>query len=104
MSDLVLGIDIGTSGVRVAAVDQTGQLVAFAASSMPPPRRDQDRITQDAAEWSRGLDDAMSRLASMVDLARVGALAVDGTSGTLVAVDRHGGPVSMGSLYNDRAD
>ncbi len=104
MSDLVLGIDIGTSGVRVAAVDQTGQLVAFAASSMPPPRRDQDRITQDAAEWSRGLDDAMSRLASMVDLARVGALAVDGTSGTLIAVDRDGGPVSMGSLYNDRAD
>ena len=78
--------------------------MAFAASSMPAALRDHDRITQDAAAWSRGLDDAMTRLASMVDLARVGALAVDGTSGTLVAVDDRGIPVTVGSLYNDRAD
>lgn len=104
MSDLVLGIDVGTSGVRVAAVDQAARPVAFAASTMPVAHRDHDRITQDAAAWSRGLDDAMTRLASMVDLARVGALAVDGTSGTLVAVDDRGIPVTAGSLYNDRAD
>ena len=104
MSDLVLGIDVGTSGVRVAAVDQAAWLVAFAASTMPAAHRDHDRITQDAAACSRGLDDAMTRLASMVDLARVGALAVDGTSGTLVAVDDRGNPVTAGSLYNDRAD
>jgi sugar (pentulose or hexulose) kinase len=103
-SDLALGIDVGTSGVRVAAVDQAARVVAFAASSMPPPRRDQDRITQDAAAWSRGLDDAMRRLSSLIDPARVAALAVDGTSGTLVAVDDRGIPVALGSLYNDRAD
>ena len=104
MSDLVLGIDVGTSGVRVAAIDETGRLVAFAASTMPAARRDQDRITQDAAVWSHALDDAMKRLGSMVDIARVCALAVDGTSGTLVAVDDRGVPVAAGSLYNDRAD
>ena len=104
MSDLALGIDVGTSGVRVAAIDQAARVVAFAASSMPAALRDHDRITQDAAAWSDGLDDAMTRLASMVDLARVGALAVDGTSGTLVAVDDRGVPVTVGSLYNDRDD
>src|SRR3982074_23306 len=46
----------------------------------------------------------MARLASAVDLARIGALAVDGTSGTLVAVDELGRPVTAGSLYNDSAD
>jgi sugar (pentulose or hexulose) kinase len=46
----------------------------------------------------------MKRLASMVDLARVVAISVDGTSGTLVAVDDRGSPVAAGSLYNDRAD
>ena len=29
MSDLVLGIDVGTSGVRVAAIDQAGHVAAF---------------------------------------------------------------------------
>ena len=104
MSDLVLGIDVGSSGVRVAAIDQAAHVVAFAASAMSPAHRDGDRITQDAAVWERGLDDAMARLAAKVDLTRVGALAVDGTSGTLVAVDDRGVPVATGSLYNDRAD
>ena len=104
MSDLVLGIDIGTSGVRVAAIDQAAKLVSFAASAIPAACRDGERITQDASIWDRGLDDAMARLASTIDLSRVGALAVDGTSGTLVGVDDRGIPVTAGSLYNDRAD
>src|SRR6266851_254254 len=104
MSDLVLGIDVGTSAVRVAAIDQAGRVAAFAASAMPAPLRDGTRITQDPAVWVRGLDDAMERLASAVDLARISALAVDGTSGTLVPVDELGRPVAAGSLYNDSAD
>jgi len=104
MSDLVLGIDVGTSGVRITAIDHGAKVVAFAAAPMPPTHRDGQRITQDASVWARGLDDAMAHLASMIDLARVGALAVDGTSGTLVAIDDRGVPLSAGSLYNDRAD
>jgi len=104
MIDLALGIDVGTSGVRVAAIDQAGRVVAFAASSMPAPLRDGVRITQDPAVWVGSLGEAMARLAAAADLARIGALAVDGTSGTLVAVDQLGRPVAAGSLYNDRAD
>ena len=88
MSDLVLGIDVGTSGVRIAAIDRAGHVAAFATSTMPAPLRDGPRITQDPALWARALDDAMARLGSTVDLARIGALAVDGTSGTAAAVFR----------------
>jgi len=104
MSDLVLGVDVGTSGVRVAAIDHDARVSAFVTSTMPAAHRDGHRITQDAAVWRRALDDAMTRLASTVDISRVRALAVDGTSGTLVAVDDCGVPVTAGSLYNDRAD
>jgi D-ribulokinase len=104
MSDLVLGIDVGTSGVRIVAIDHAAKVVALAAAAMPAARRDGQRITQDASVWERGLTEAMVRLASLIDLTRVGALAVDGTSGTLVGIDDHGIPVSDGSLYNDRAD
>jgi D-ribulokinase len=104
MSDLVLGIDVGTSGVRIAAIDHAAKLAALAAAAMPAARRDGQQITQDASVWERALDEAMARLASMIDLTRVGALAIDGTSGTLVGIDDRGTPVSAGSLYNDRAD
>src|SRR5438309_11859289 len=100
MKDLALGIDVGTSGVRVAAIDPAGRVVASAASAMPAPLRDGFRITQDPAVWGSALDEAMARLAAAVDLARIGALAVDGTSGTLVAIDELGRPVAAGSLYN----
>jgi D-ribulokinase len=104
MSDLVLGIDVGTSGVRIAAIDHAAKVVAVATAAMPAAQRDGQRITQDASVWARGLSDAMTRLASMIELSRVGALAVDGTSGTLIGIDERGIPVSAGSLYNDRAD
>jgi sugar (pentulose or hexulose) kinase len=104
MSDLALGIDIGTSGVRVAAIDRDERVVAFVEAAMSAAQRDGHRITQDPEVWVRGLDHAMARLATTVDLRRVNALAVDGTSGSLVAVDAAGRPVATGSLYNDRAD
>src|SRR4051812_895935 len=104
MSDLALGIDVGTSGVRVAAIDRDERIVAFAEAAMPAARREGHRITQDPAEWVRSLEDAMQRIAAVVDLRRVAALAVDGTSGSLVAVDAAGRPLGAGSLYNDTAD
>jgi D-ribulokinase len=104
VSDVVLGIDVGTSGVRIAAIDHAAELVALATAAMPAARRDGQRITQDASVWERALDEAMARLASMIDLTRVGALAIDGTSGTLVGIGDRGIPVSAGSLYNDHAD
>lgn len=104
MSDLALGIDVGTSGIRVAAIDRDERIVAFAEAAMPAPLRDGHRVMQDPAVWVRGLDEAMRRLAAIVDLRRVRALAVDGTSGSLVAVDATGRPVAAASLYNDRAD
>lgn len=104
MSNLVLGIDVGTSGVRIAAIDHAAEVAALATAAMPPAPRQGDRITQDALVWARGLDDAMMRLSSMIDLTRVAALAVDGTSGTLVGIDDRGAPMAAGTLYNDRAD
>ena len=53
MSDLALGIDVGTSGVRIAAIDQDERIVGFAGAAMPAAQRDGHRITQDPAVWIR---------------------------------------------------
>lgn len=101
MSGLVLGIDVGTSGVRVAAVDAHGALAGMAAAPMAAPDRDGARVAQAPSVWWDATDRALRQLLATVDAGAVRALAVDGTSGTVLAVDASGAPVGPASLYND---
>ena len=98
---LALGIDIGTSGVRAAALDWGGDVVAQSAVAIPEPDRVGGSITQDARVWWRGVEAALRDLRARIDFARVGTVAVDGTSGTQVAIDRDGRPLASARLYND---
>jgi sugar (pentulose or hexulose) kinase len=99
--DLALGIDVGTSGVRIAALGADGAVVAEASESMPAPIRDGDAIRQDAEIWWRATLAAFGALGGKIDLSRVSAIAVDGTSGTILPIDREGAPLAHGRLYND---
>jgi D-ribulokinase len=98
---LVLGIDIGTSGVRVAALDEAGAVVAFAGEAMAAPDKAGAAITQDPAIWWQATQAALAHLRTRIDPARVAGLAVDATSGTIVAIDGAGAPVAPARLYND---
>lgn len=98
--DLALGIDIGTSGVRVAALDPMGSFVAKASATMPKP--DPSRPAYLAAwVWWHATETALKDIAAQIDLASVAAFAVDGTSGTLLAIDDDLQPVAPPSMYND---
>jgi sugar (pentulose or hexulose) kinase len=88
-----LGIDVGTSGVRAAIVDARKRVVGYAAEPFAPAG------ARDPLAWLGAVEAAIAQL----DLKGVGAIAIDGTSGTLVAVDAHGGPLAEGSMYNDEA-
>ena len=100
-SALSLGIDIGTSGVRAIAIDATGAVRGQATAAMPPPTRDGDSVLQDAEIWWRAVVDTLARLAPLLPLDQVGAIAVDGTSGTLLLADEAGLPLAPARLYND---
>ena len=89
---LALGIDLGTSGVRVAVLNQ---------------RR--DLLHTDSSGYERGLADPDDWLKSCIQLikaiphelrSQLRAVAVDGTSGTLVACDPHGTPLGQALPYN----
>lgn len=92
MSAVAVGIDLGTSGVRAAALDASGAVVGQAASALEARRL--------PAAWWRA---ARAVLEGLGDLGGVRAIAVDGTSGTLVCVNAAGTPVGPASLYHDRA-
>jgi D-ribulokinase len=96
MGARVIGIDVGTSGVRAAALADDGVAVGSAAVAMA--------TFGDAtapATWWNCVRAVISELRSSCDLSRVRALAVDGTSGTMLAVDRFGEPVGPARMYDE---
>jgi sugar (pentulose or hexulose) kinase len=98
---LALGIDVGTSGVRICALDDTGTMVASAAVAMSAPRRRGRAVRQDARTWWNTARKALAKLADAIDRSAVRAIAVDGTSGTVLAVDESGAPLAPARMYND---
>ncbi|MEO1470874.1 MAG: FGGY family carbohydrate kinase, partial [Pseudomonadota bacterium] len=95
---LALGIDVGTSGVRAALLGAEG-VVGFAKAAMA----DHGGDLRDPAVWARALDAALAGLDPDLK-AEVGALAVDATSGTVLALDAGDAPVGQALLYNDAVD
>lgn len=90
-SDLVLGIDCGTSGLRGVVVDAAGRVVAEAHRAFLPG-------TSDPAAWAAAMDAVVTEVAAGRPIA---AVAVDGTSGTLLLADGVGRPLGDALLYND---
>ena len=95
----MIGIDVGTSGVRAAALADNGAAVGSAAIAMT--------TFGDAtapATWWNCVRAVISELSSSCDLSQVRALAVDGTSGTMLAVDPSGDPVGPARMYDEPCD
>ena len=101
-SGLYIGIDLGTTGCRAIAVDAAGALRAEMSAPIPAPSGKDGQVTQDPGLWWKAVSGCLRNLLKQVDARRVQALAVDGTSGTLVLCDGKGSPVTPAIMYNDR--
>lgn len=99
--DLFLGIDFGTGGCRAAALDAGGELRAEAAVDLPPPRRGDGTSEQDPALWWTALIEVLRRIAGRIEAGAVRAIAVDGTSATLLLTDATGRPLGPALMYDD---
>lgn len=106
---VVIGIDVGTQGVRVVACDPQGVVQAqaaepFALTTLPelPPRW----AEQQPEIWWAAVTTCLRRV--IVDLRRqshpleaISALAVTSTSGTILPIDAKGKPLRPAMMYND---
>ena len=101
MQELVCGIDVGTSAVRVLACDLNGRRVAAATRDLRPVQVSGNRREQDPEDWWNATATALREALATVNPAAVRALAVDATSGTIVLVDPELRPLSAGIMYND---
>ncbi|QKC81508.1 FGGY-family carbohydrate kinase [Mesorhizobium sp. NZP2077] len=98
MMPLVIGIDIGTSGARAVAMRPDFSIAGQSAVRL-------DRFGQnprDPSAWWQAVQAALTDLLSSIDRAAVRAIAVDGTSGTLLPVDYAGRPLAEPLMYNDK--
>ena len=93
---LALGVDLGSSGLRIALVGPEGERLTEEASPYPTS-------LEDPWGWVEGLTSLCGRLPATARK-RIGALAVDGTSGTLLLCrpDGQPGPGCLGQAlpYN----
>ena len=100
-TDLFLGIDLGTSGCRAIAIDETNTLVAQHAVSLPAPLQRGKNIEQDATIWWRAVLQLLRQLFTEIDACRIAAMAVDATSATVLLCDPEGRPLHPALMYND---
>jgi D-ribulokinase len=105
---LIIGVDLGTSGVRALAAGATGHVLARAAMALPASAivRDANRHEQSPRDWRQAVCQATHALMDQLAAAgasesRLAGLAVDGTSGTVVAVDSTGAALRPALMYND---
>ena len=97
MAPRALGLDIGTSGVRAAIVRGEGDVLGLASTRFAEFGLDPAA----PATWRCAMQTTLARLRAECDFSGIVALAVDGTSGTMLAVDGDGEPVGPASLYDE---
>jgi len=97
----VIGLDLGTSGLRVIAVAPSGDVIASSTRPISALTFSHGVHEQDPAQWWQAIVDAAREIANKTLPAKSLALAVTSTSGSLVAVDSRGIPVRPAILYDD---
>ncbi|MER6343034.1 FGGY-family carbohydrate kinase [Streptomyces sp. NPDC001595] len=97
-----LGIDLGTQSVRALVVTADGTVLGSGAVPVGG-RRDGVRHEQDPRTWWTAVCGAARQAlrAPAASGARLGGLAVCGTSGTVLLTDGAGRPVSPALMYDD---
>ncbi len=98
---MYIGIDFGTSGCRGVVINPAGAILAEAAVTLPPSRVNGSEVEQSPQDWWQALEQLMPSLLSQCDRTAIRAIALDGTSGTVLLTDPAGKPLTLALMYND---
>jgi D-ribulokinase len=97
---LWMGLDIGTQSVRALVVGSDGE--AFGAGSRElRSERSNSCHEQDPEDWWQATAEACRDALARVDARRIGAVACDSTSGTVLMLARDGRPLTPAVMYDD---
>ena len=99
----VLGIDSGTQSLRAGIFDLQGNPVIFASKEYPIFHAQVGWAEQSANDWWEAakitVNECMQK--SRIDPEKIVGMSVDGTSCTVLPVDRQGNPLRNAFLWMD---
>jgi D-ribulokinase len=95
LTRLYLGIDFGTSGARAVAIDPHHQIHATASFGFS-----EDSAPDQTATWQIALFDLIEQIPESLRRS-IRAIAINGTSSTVLICDAAGQPLDEPILYND---
>jgi xylulokinase len=100
----VLGIDLATAGARCVAIDaRTGAVIARSSLGLPRPVRSPGGHSRQSAAYGEVVLALVAAVCRELPsgAGEVRAVSVTGTSGTVVATDGSGRPLTGARLYDD---
>ena len=102
MAQVALGLDIGTSGVRVVAVDADGRLIAEATRKYALLTPHPSWTEQRPSDWVERTFAALRELTDKLGDQEVTALGLSGQMHGMVALDQKGEVIRPALLWNDQ--
>lgn len=95
--DVLVGVDVGTTGVKALAVSSAGEVLARSEETYPLSTPRPGWSEQDPADWTRAADTALAGLG-----VEPRAIGVSGQMHGLVCLDDRGRPLRPAILWNDQ--
>lgn len=102
MMAYVIGIDLGTSAVKVLLVDQAGTVVQTVARPYPLQQPQPGYSEQRPDDWVNATADALKEISnSGIDTSQIAGISYSGQMHGLVLLDAAGHPLRPAILWND---
>ena len=100
---VLLGIDYGTGGCKVTAIDETGKFVGEASTEYVTHHEHPGWSEQEPEDWWTALCASLGKLAEKgVDLSQVAACALDGSTHNAVLMDADYNPIRRTIMWTDQ--
>ena len=101
--DILLGIDFGSGGCKVSAIDTVGTLVGEASVEYPTHYPHPGFSEQEPADWYAAMCRALALLRERnVDFRRIAAVAFDGSTHNAVLLDGNMTPLRRTIMWTDQ--
>lgn len=101
MSDLVIGVDVGTSSTKTLVMDESGAIVGSAVVAYPTIHGPGGRVEQEAGDWWNAVVTTVRAALEHQDANRVRALTVSAQAGCVVCADALGSPLGLARSWLD---
>lgn len=100
--DAWIGLDLGTQSVKAVVVSSAGDILAQASRPLNSIRHAPGHHEQSPTQWWDQASASLREVSSVIDVSRVGGIAVCATSGTVVAAEQSAAvPTRLASMYDD---